>query len=1009
MPSAKLPYLVMIAIAGLIVVLTGWYARFYYKEQNALFFQETQLVQKYIRVEADAVIVRLKDAAAFIASDAEDKISAKLEVASRKPVYMSDLGYVRSTAPDRPVSLLGQPSMMRGVRSAVLELEERLFTSEGLVFAFSPIEHPGLFPDLGEDSIVMAQALQKDAANSGSILVYAVIDLKALVRDVSASLTHGHIVSVSFSSFPQDVTYEFPPPKSIQPFPPKTVTSPATIAANLTLFTKVRQSTSDFLSLIVMMGGLFLIGLVAATLGFLFIRDQRASQRQLKAAFADATQASEAKTTFLANMSHEIRTPLNGVLGMAELLSRTELSADQQRYADQIKASGSVLLAILNDILDIAKIESGEIAIDPVRTRLPSLLVDIATFYAPSVQQKDIALLIDLDPALPEVVEVDPTRLRQIVSNLLSNALKFTHQGEVILAGRLQTYDPQSREAIVEFSVADTGIGIADASIGRLFSRFSQAEDNTTRLYGGSGLGLSICKEICELMGGSIGVRSEEGKGSTFSFALPLPVVEAAPAQSPLSVRAALVSSSSSLADILKRGLEARGVSCDWFIPTVDVAERIARAQAGGDWFDILLLDQGTHIRQALEVQARAHAISTLAGVPCIVLGNQEANPRYPDFDQAVIKPFDSRVLVKTIHRFVGATGADETEAVAGPVRPHHPRFERRKALLVDDNNVNLLFGDEVLRTLGFEVEQANDGRKAVDLARTGRFDVIFMDCQMPVMDGYEAASILRREMKGGRIRTVPIVAVTANALKGDREKCLAAGMDAFVTKPMSVADLEAVLQSLEGLAPAPEAAATTKEKEVEMNQPTRGDAPADQRPFYGNVPKPRPAANTQTAPAAASRPAPQAASAPAPASAPTPAEPSAASRPAPAERSKVPLIDIAAFKRARASITKFETLVSFYSNDTAEYLETIRAALASGRIEDAVMPAHTIKSSSQIVGASALAYLAEAFEKRARTGGEAKVKELNTLRLHMERVFPATIEAIRKMMEEGAKTHKAA
>ncbi|WP_102960247.1 hybrid sensor histidine kinase/response regulator [Mangrovicella endophytica] len=977
---------ILLAVTLLITgIMITWYTAMVLRRHDEQFQQELKLYQGAIRLQADTVIVRIKDAAAFIASGAEEEIPAKLKISIRKSPHVVELGYFKSGEPGLVHGLVGKSTSFDTSRRDELQrFVAFLKETEGLVVTVTPSDWPHLFHSISDGRAVMVQALRTSTASGDFNVVYAVMDLKGVVQESAEQVIRGHLEEVRFQTGKEGVIWDFDHSYSvldriIRPAP-TTISVPVT--RNLDMMVDVRKSYERMSALFVMLGGLLAIALMSGALVFFYQRLRHRSEAELIAALADSRRSSEAKSIFLANMSHEIRTPLNGVLGMAELLGRTELTEAQRRYADQIKSSGSMLLAILNDILDISKIESRQLAIDPVRTRLPSLIGDIVSFYSAGAQNKGIELLLDVDPTLPEQVEVDPTRLRQIIGNLLGNALKFTRDGEVTVTVKVLAFDEETQHCVVDFAVKDTGIGIAAQNIAKLFSRFSQAEESTTRLYGGTGLGLAICKEICELMGGEIRVSSEEGKGSTFSFSLAMKVVEPA-SETPLApLHVALVTCSSSLAEILDRGLGARQIHCVTFRPTGNFAEAIEKAQAASGPFDLLVTDQGKHINAALAVQCLVHARPGLAGLPTIILGSQQVNMRYNEFDQAVVKPFDSRVLADSIRRLVGSRDSNAmADESIGAEAPDLLPYNGMKALLVDDNNVNLLFGEEVLQGLGFTVSTATNGAKAVDAAQDGDYDVIFMDCQMPIMDGYQATGAIRRLMEDKIVRRVPIIAVTANALKGDREKCLEAGMDAFVTKPMSVSHLEEVLVSLlKAPAVAAPKRAPRRAANNDQQRSTTMSTPPSALPSI-SLPVTQPAAAI-----------PQAAAVPLQANLVPPAT----------ERPKIPLIDVIAFKQTRAAMTRFDTLVSLYRTDTAEYLRLIREALEFDRIDEAVMPAHTIKSSSRILGAMGLASLAEDFEKRARTDGAAQTKELQALRIHMDRIFQLTIEGIDRLMQEG-------
>ncbi|GGE11776.1 hypothetical protein GCM10011390_33610 [Aureimonas endophytica] len=953
----------------LMIAMIGWYGFNTVQRHREQFNQETQLYGRAVGFQTDRIMLRMKDATAFIASGVAERITEKINSPFFRSPYIRAFGYVASSQPLEEARVLGSGRILDASHGTEFaRLLSRLRADESWILTFGAGDFPNLFPAVADNEVVMAEALRTSPAGDDFIVVYAVVDLRSIVADAAEAMQHGRLDRIAFTGDTGPMEWRFAAPSAMLGYVFPTARRPLTIdlARNFKLSADLEESLSGLSDLFVMMAGLGLVTLLSAAVVFHHHRVGTEARARLSRALTEARQANEAKSVFLANMSHEIRTPMNGVLGMAELLRRTELTETQRRYADQIRASGCVLLAILNDILDLSKIESGQLAIDPVRTRLPGLLTEIVSFYAVSAHSKNIDILLDIDPRLPAQVEADPTRLRQILSNLISNALKFTREGEIVVSARRRDDGTDAGRCTVEFAVRDTGIGISAENLDKLFCRFSQAEASTTRLYGGSGLGLSICKEICELMGGTIGVASQPGRGSTFSFQLALDVLEPAPAHPGGTLRVALVSSSPSLRQILEDGLPACGIDCESFEPTADIAERLIHSAQMFGAFGLVVVDEGRHIGQAMKVKQLVREHPELGNLPTTVLGKQQVDPRYSEFDQVVIKPFGCRALADTMLRLVGSDeGEGAGDAVAAQEGPHVlPSHHGKRALLVDDNNVNLLFGSEVLTGLGFEVVMAGDGPKAIEQARAQRFDVVLMDCQMPVMDGYEATRLLREMMAGGEMAATPIVAVTANALKGDRERCLAAGMDAFITKPVSIPDLEATLE-LVMQAPAMRAAA-----------------------------KPAPAAPNRAPPAAA---APVVAAAP-----PVPARPElrgVASAPA-ALRPKVPLVDAVLFQQTRAAMTKFEALVSFYKTDTELYLRTIREALATGRIEETVLPAHTIKSSSRILGALGLALLAEEFEKRVLAEGKASMDELNALAMHMERLFKLTLAAIDQLSQ---------
>ena len=995
---------IMAVIFALLVTIFGWYIFQQVQINNERFLGQSRGYGLAARQQIDSVMVRIKDAAAFLLAGKAGQIEDKLRVASRMSPYLTELGYFYISGPDdasqitasKPVLLFGAQNVF-SLRNGeeLLRLRTRMNEHVGLATSLSPTTWRSIIPNLRPEKIVIAQAMP--APDGRELVVYASVDVKGVAQAATAGLENVQLVRLRMMPDDADVTFDFPsaPNWAERLLIRETRNENVSVTRNLKLTVTLREQIAGLTSLVFVMGGIVLTAVVGLALVLVFGRMQRQAQQTLETTLKRAEAASEAKSVFLANMSHEIRTPLNGVLGMAELLTRTNLTEDQRRYAEQIKSSGSTLLAILNDILDISKLESGQLAIDPVITDLPHLITDVARFYSASAQHKGLSLLLDLDPKLPEQVEVDPTRLRQVLGNLISNALKFTKAGEVVVTVTIQRHDEETGLALVDFAIRDTGIGISDENIAKLFSRFAQAEQSTTRIYGGTGLGLNICKQICELMGGTIGVRSEEGKGSTFSFALPLKALDGPAAVSGAGCRVALISSAQSLNTIVTNALVRRGMDVSLFEARISAADALAVAQVGQP-FDAILIDEGRSMQHAAPIRDQLRRHAALSEIPIVILGAQEVCDEYKNFDLVVVKPFNGRILLEQILRL--SRRADVPDASEEPVLTAElasaagPPYAGRRALLVDDNNVNLMFGNEILGDLGFEVTQANNGVRAIDAARKGNFDVIFMDCQMPVMDGYQATGKLRELMAQGDVRRTPIIALTANALKGDREKCLAAGMDSFLTKPLKIAELESTLHSIRELR-APRAPAGA----------TPNSAPATIA--AGHATPPPPPQTAAAVPLPATSKAPKVVVMPDKAVPSLDADPSAAAnanpRPAQAQSSKgkVPLIDVAAFRETRGSMKNFNTLLDFYRTDTAQYLADIKSALAMGNIEDAVMPAHTIKSSSRIIGAVGLAVLAENFEKRARAGGAAQTKELNALRIHMDRIFALTLESVDKLM----------
>ena len=751
-------------------------------------------------------------------------------------------------------------------------------------------------------------------------------------------------------------------------------------------------------------------------------------ERELVEAKQTAESAVMAKGEFLATMSHEIRTPLNGIIPMLELLMNSKLPPDQHDFLRTAYTSARQMLRIVDDILDFSKLEANKLQLETTSFNLRDLLDSIIRLMEKPAESKGLRLTLQIDPGVRLALRGDPVRLRQILTNLISNAIKFTERGGVTLAVTRKGETRTQHE--LRFEVKDTGIGIAKDSAKNLFAAFAQADASTTRLYGGTGLGLVICKRIVDLMGGEIGVNSEPGRGSTFWFEVPLlkAVGDMQGQRADLNgARVLLLTNDQPLRQRLQQAAPTWGIQLTMSESTQDTLARLRAALTRGPtWaFDLLMVDLHSVRSTAIALHRNLQRSAEFETLPVVWMKGAEAPPAELNDGQQVLilsRGMGAPEMRTAIATFIATPAAARLAPRAAPEpippeasfdsampAPAPPGSLKGSVLLVEDNPINQKVAQSLVKMLGLDCETVENGELAIQRMQRGELDLVLMDCQMPVKDGYTATREWRALEAGRGLTPLPIIAMTANAMAGDRMKCLDAGMDDYLSKPVDRRLLESCLQMWlqrsprrEGGgrrhapdplppsdAPAVDSAALAMQSLVEefVDSLAIAETTAPRIPVSTSSQPSMPA--MPRAPGATPVPAAPAASA---AVAASPATSAAAPSPL------APVLDTEVIEELRSIMgDEYRSLIRMFFEDAPQHVQKLQAALAANDVAGLVAPAHTLKSSSANLGAMALSAVARRIEQGART---ASLEKPALAVLMLENEFKRARAALEKLLQ---------